>query len=73
MFFIFSKLFNASPKNTVINTKGEKPMLVEIQIFNLFILSDDNIKFCKNKGGPGIILNIIKYSKDESLIYLLIL
>ncbi len=25
----------------------------------------DNIEFCKNKGGPGNNLNIIKYSKEE--------
>ena len=49
---------------------GVKPIKVDKINFNLVIFKKDNNKFCKNKGGPGIILNIIKNSIDELDIYL---
>ena len=62
--------FNWFPINTIKNTIGVKPIkLVRIN-FVLVIFKKDNNKFCKNKGVPGIILKIIKYSVDELDMYL---
>ena len=62
------KLFNWYPKKTETKTIGEKP-IKEVKQNNVFLIFKiDSSKFCNISGGPGIILNKIKYSKDESSI-----
>ena len=69
-FFKLLKLFNWYPKKAKTNTSGVNPKNEDMINFILVIFNIDNIKFWNIRGGPGIILKIIRYSKEDLEIYL---
>jgi len=68
-FFKLLKLFNWWPKKAKTNTRGVNPINEDMINFILDIFNKDSIKFWNIRGGPGIILKIIRYSIEDLEIY----